>query len=508
MFPPEAGEEIPLENCVRVYPHQQNTGGFFIAALEKLGDIRAKPETETKSGNKDWIFTKPEIPTKTAFTETIDEITNGHDDQPVQPVEAPSDSAAARQNDSSVDASVGSKRTAPEEDGSEQSAKKQKTDDAPSEQDVATVEGGPEIPVPVEVKNAVKEAPFRESLPAQAIPTAKRRRDEVNEESFKYLSPDHPELLKIYNFYELHQSFPRDRFLVRNPAGDPVKGIYYSSQLIKDILIANDGRGMKFVHAGVKMFMKQDAQGQDICRWRIQTEGLPIVEGWVGEDRVVRLRKKSTLRKLLVEMFPKITTTKHDDGTETGGWKDLGEIGEQVCNIGGGCCVLRVDTSPDDEEDGFKEALTLPLWRSMHSVNLMLPKEDRRAMLLRIYNEDVELVNHTDAKHNGGKGSHEGKGKAPAEEPKGSVNAQADAEELKQRIKDNDDSDDSEGGVAVAADPPTDLDVMAMEEDMISAENEVHSKRLEVLEDGDRKVAEAMPERAGDEAADVAHRGV
>ena len=40
---------------------------------------------------------------------------------------------------------------------------------------------------------------------------------------------------------------------------------------------------MKFVHSGVKMFVKQDAQGSDTCRWRIQTEGLPIIEGWVGE---------------------------------------------------------------------------------------------------------------------------------------------------------------------------------------------------------------------------------
>lgn len=41
------------------------------------------------------------------------------------------------------------------------------------------------------------------------------------------------------------------------------------------------------------------------------------------------------------------------------------------------------------------ERMVFPLWRSLHSVNLMLPKEDRRAMLLRIFNEETPLVNTT-----------------------------------------------------------------------------------------------------------------
>lgn len=39
--------------------------------------------------------------------------------------------------------------------------------------------------------------------------------------------------------------------------------------------------------------------------------------------------------------------------------------------------------------------MVLPLWRSLHSLNLMLPKEDRRAMLLRLFNDDTPLINTT-----------------------------------------------------------------------------------------------------------------
>jgi len=35
--PPEIAEKLGLEKCARLLPHQQNTGGFFVALLEKVG---------------------------------------------------------------------------------------------------------------------------------------------------------------------------------------------------------------------------------------------------------------------------------------------------------------------------------------------------------------------------------------------------------------------------------------------------------------------------------------
>jgi multisite-specific tRNA:(cytosine-C5)-methyltransferase len=39
--------------------------------------------------------------------------------------------------------------------------------------------------------------------------------------------------------------------------------------------------------------------------------------------------------------------------------------------------------------------MVLPLWRSLHSINLMLPKEERRAMLLRIFNDSTPVNNNS-----------------------------------------------------------------------------------------------------------------
>ena len=43
--------------------------------------------------------------------------------------------------------------------------------------------------------------------------------------------------------------------------------------------------------------------------------------------------------------------------------------------------------------------MVFPLWRSLSSLNLMLPKEDRKAMLLRLYNEDIPLMDHSKDRH-------------------------------------------------------------------------------------------------------------
>jgi multisite-specific tRNA:(cytosine-C5)-methyltransferase len=518
MFPPEAAEEIPLEHCMRVYPHQQDTGGFFITALEKLGDIRAKPEPESKSGNKDWTFVNPEA---TAFTEILEDIATGKAEEAkiVPELSNSEPSAAQRSNEPAGPPETSTvKRSADNEPNDELPLKKAKLADDVSEDTLEThatrtehwplppavadaVVAGGNVPGAgvvsntngAESSNAEAAASTTQPVPpeiAQATVTRRKRGDEgAQEEAFKFLSPTHPDLESIYKFYDLHPSFPRDRFLVRNPAGDPVKGIYYSSQLVKDILTANEKRGMKFVHAGVKMFMRQDAQGQDICRWRIQTEGLPIIEGWVGDGRVVRMTKRSTLRKLLVEMFPKISTHKDADGNETGGWKDLHEIGEQVRDIGMGCCVLRAKLAPEDTEDGFTEHITLPLWRSMYSLNLMLPKEDRRAMLLRLFNEEPPLINHSDPKQTGYEAAS-----------KGGEIADSEMKEVQEDLNANDDADVNveNGDGDEEPNGQINADAMSLEQDMIAAEDKTQAARLEVLEDEDRKITEAMPERQGE----------
>ncbi|KKZ64296.1 hypothetical protein EMCG_09728 [[Emmonsia] crescens] len=378
MFPPAEEEGIDLSRCMRVYPHQQDTGAFFITVLEKKSDIKARPEGTKKSTTPSTAGTTTEFKADQNGTEGPADIAAGSDD--ATPVE------------SDLTPSV-PKRTF-DESSEDLANKRQKVEDshpvipsAPPPEKVPeehTNQHAQEVPPISEDAQRDESAQRKPTVSATPSLPAKRKPGQPVEEPFKYLDPKSEEFDQIFSFYDISPQFPRDRFMVRNSQGRPAKTIYYTSTLARDILTANEGAGIKFVHSGVKMFVKQDVQRQDVCPWRIQTDGLAILESWVGPRRVVKIYQNETLRKLLIEMFPKVS----DDG-----WRQLGEIGEWARDVDMGCCVLRIE--PTDNEDGFRERMVLPLWRSMYSLNLMLPKEERRAMLLRLYDDDTPLVNTT-----------------------------------------------------------------------------------------------------------------
>jgi multisite-specific tRNA:(cytosine-C5)-methyltransferase len=354
--------DLHLDRCMRVYAHLQDTGGFFITVLEKKAEFKAKPEEAKK-------LTVP---------------TNG--------VKRPHEEDGAANGEESKRAKMdGETETAPVEEPTKEETDPAEPEpavevEAPVTEPAAEPAAEPAVDdVEIEVE-AVQEAapPADEAAPANGANEngGRRKPNGVFEEPFKYLAADNGVIQEVSAFYGISSRFPTDRYMVRNAMGDPAKAIYYTNGLVRDILVANEGRGVKFIHGGVKMFVKQESPSAEVCRWRILAEGMPILHGYVGSERVIVLREKETLRKLLVEMFPMISD---------GQWARMGEIGEQVRDVALGCCVLRIE--PDGSDPDFMEPMALPLWKSFQSLNLMLPKEDRSAMLLRIFNDTTPLIN-------------------------------------------------------------------------------------------------------------------
>lgn len=133
-----------------------------------------------------------------------------------------------------------------------------------------------------------------------------------------------------------------------------------------------------------------------------------------------------------------------------------------------------------------RHPMTLPLWRSMSSLNLMLPKEERRAMLLRLFNDDSPLVDHSEERRMAIKDA-----KAAA----ASSTAQADEETVE--------DDDQDGGVKLNADGDVDMEdsnaaatVIGTEEDVLAKEDALKAQQ-QVDADEEQKIA-AAPEREGE----------
>lgn len=371
MFPP-TGEtaDLPLERCMRVYPHLQDTGGFFITVIEKTSEIRAKPENVSN------VVPKASV---AALASELDSRKNSNS-EPYQKLEALDDLVAPDQeaeDEAAKSASVAEAThqlpysvtldtlpsAAPVKRDADEfedllPAKRTKLEDG---SDVLIGDRPIHRPAPT-VETEHVDTPGDSTPASAAIPSQPPKKKVAQEEPYKYLDPNHEELVPIYNFYELSERFPRDRFMVRNAEGAPTRTVYYTSALARDILTMNEGQGMKFVHCGVKMFVKQDAQRENVCRWRIQTDGLKIAAPWLGPARSVTLTQRETLRRLLVEMFPKVD----DDG-----WKQLGEIGERVKDIPMGCSILHIE--PSGQEDGLTYVQLTPITTSQYA-NLHLQR--------------------------------------------------------------------------------------------------------------------------------------
>lgn len=281
LFPPEQEEQdyMNLDRCIRVYPHQQDTGGFFIAVFEKEPDSNYQQQKSN---------------------------TNVEDD-----------------NDN--------KRAATDSEN-------------PRPEKALKTEGDNE-----EIKK-------KEKLPRDA-----------NEEPFIFLSPDHPTLKEIWDFYGVDEKFSRNSLLVRNITGEPVRTIYYVSPEVRPILENNENK-LKFIHSGIKMFAQQKNDGN--CKWRVQNEGLHLLYPYADPKRVVKMGSLDSLKEMCITTFPKIADLKDVDPL----------LYSQVEPLDEGCTFLEV---PFADVEG--EKVIYPMWRGKSSLNIMLPKQETQELLHRVF---------------------------------------------------------------------------------------------------------------------------
>ena len=324
-FPPthEEAARFGLERCLRVYPHLQNTGGFFIAVLEK-----AAAAAPVEAGAAE---------VAPASTEVASGVVSE-----VAPEVAPEVASAS------------TKRSA---DSPAPEAKKAKTEAAEASEAASS---GPSEAVGSGLAAAA---------PPNRTSGAKRERlpRDANEEPFIFLPPDHPELAKCWDFYDFSPSFRKDCTLVRNALGTPLRTIYYVAPVIKDILTIDDQK-LKIVHAGVKLFV---AQKNDLsnCAWRVQNEALHAIKDYLGSSRHLACNL-TLLERLFQEAFPKINAIK-ESGIDP-------EFSARLELMADGCVFLTV------KRDGLED-LFLPLWKGRTNVNLMVNKKDTHELLYRVF---------------------------------------------------------------------------------------------------------------------------
>ncbi|KAI8886813.1 S-adenosyl-L-methionine-dependent methyltransferase [Backusella circina FSU 941] len=308
-FPPKDGESFGLENCLRVYPQDQNTGGFFIAVFSK---VKSMTMTDRIRNN--------EVPLP-----TMEEM-NKYEEEDVVFVK-----------------SIGSR-----------------------------------VGLISEEEKERKEAKTVEHKSSTNPNKPKREVRGIKESPFDLVSSDNPDIDEVSDFYGISSDFPRDQYLLR--AEDTAKNrcLYFISKAVKDVLKAPDVDQLYIVNTGVRLFVRQGGMTEIGAPFRIANEGLSLLEGVVSDRRRVTIAYDE-LRILLTEAFPMLEQfeKKTQDKLET---------------IDLGCCVFCVDsnTTNDDKAAATVSGLEMPVWKGKTSLNVLLNKQDKKALCQRIFQVDPE----------------------------------------------------------------------------------------------------------------------
>uniref|UniRef100_A0A7N0TTI2 SAM-dependent MTase RsmB/NOP-type domain-containing protein n=1 Tax=Kalanchoe fedtschenkoi TaxID=63787 RepID=A0A7N0TTI2_KALFE len=285
----EEVSDLPLDRCIRIVPHDQNSGAFFIAVLYKTSPLPATAIQE-KQNNRGCNSAQAEDGSEgdLAVEANIDVLDAIPDDDAVETcADAVADVSAPD------DARNGNEVTAASEaTGNEEGAK------------------------PQEKKKLQLQGKWKGIDPVVFF------QDEVT-------------LNKIKDFYGIDESFPFSGHLVtRNFDMNHVKRIYYISKSVKDALELNFavGQQLKIASVGLKMFERQSSKEGNAspCSFRISSEGLPLLLPHVTKQ--ILYASKADFKHLL-----QYKSVKFSDFVDSG-------FGELASKLLMGCCVIVLKT--------------------------------------------------------------------------------------------------------------------------------------------------------------------
>ncbi|XP_004597971.2 RNA cytosine C(5)-methyltransferase NSUN2 [Ochotona princeps] len=254
MFPPEDPEKLEamhLERCLRILPHHQNTGGFFVAVLVKKSPMpwnKRQPKVQGRSAEtKD--ATQPSAAEPTA-------------EGPGDPCGPESQLASAAEDVETVQAAENLERNGNKKDGV----------------------CGP--------------------------PPSKRMKFGFKEDPFVFIPEDDPLFPPIEKFYALDPSFPKKNLLTRTMGGKK-RQLYMVSKELRNVLLNNSER-MKVINTGIKVWCRNNS-GEDFdCAFRLAQEGIytlypfinsRIITVTIEDVKILLTQENPFLRKLSSETY-------------------------------------------------------------------------------------------------------------------------------------------------------------------------------------------------------------
>ncbi|KAJ7652218.1 S-adenosyl-L-methionine-dependent methyltransferase [Mycena rosella] len=325
-WPPEGVELLDLPRCIRVYPHLQDTGGFFVAVLERtVAPLRDKKRGAEEPAD-DLESKKPRL--DDAVEDEIVEAGAPVDD-PLLKAEIPAEDAASATAEVEI---------VPEDAGS--ATVKAKTSTNPAPRRVKKGEGG----------GSFKEHPYT------------------------FLPSDDATLASCIARLHLTPDFPSANVLVRNPEGDAARSLYITNALVKAVVQNNDYNRIRLTFAGTKVFAKQEAGRGVDAQFRVLGEALPLVLPYTDPATIVDA-DLVVLRTLVEGHYPLCAVFPEP-------FRGL------MTDAGSGSHIVRFPQS-ELNGASLSHDVILPIWKSNVSLTLMIDKKAKSALSMRVFGKDI-----------------------------------------------------------------------------------------------------------------------
>ncbi|KAH9477926.1 Multisite-specific tRNA:(cytosine-C(5))-methyltransferase trm4b [Psilocybe cubensis] len=334
-WPPPNAESLHLDRTMRIYPHLQDTGGFYVAVLQKTQKATGQSERKREADDAE---EEPE--SKRLKTDEDPQI---EDEALPAPMDVPQDEV---KEDEVEEPSV-----AEEVDMLPESIESETTTPAPEVQ----TEVNPEINQNRRKKKSQDGGGFKEN-------------------PYTFLKPDDPILLNCIERLHINSDFPSSNVLVRNPEGDAARSLYLANDIVKNVIVNNNYERIRLTAAGTKVFAKQEAGKGGEAQFRVLGEGLPVILPYVDPATIIKGDMVSL--KTLVESYYPLCSNFVD------------EFREAVEARPTGSHIVRF---PLGQHDGtnLTHDLMLPIWKSNVSLTLMIDKKAKSALSLRLFGADI-----------------------------------------------------------------------------------------------------------------------
>lgn len=295
MFPPkpEDAHKYNLDKCIRILPNHQDTGGFFVAILEKIKLLPWESSNDKNIINSDDIK-KIEI--------TNDETKEGKKND---------------NNDIKIEENI------------DENKEKRKLDEQEKDE--------------INKNNLNKKPKFEDS---NTLSQGKKKRVlGYREDPFVFFKDENEDVFpSIKKFYDISDKLDPKCLLVRCREGKK-KNIYFASPAIRDILLLNENN-VKMINSGVKTFVRCDSKNI-YCAFRLAQEGLHSILPFIGESRKIKIDKQD-----LISLLENDNPREPPEIT-----KLSPELQKRTIGIPSGSCILMYEDKNNDDSEPFKMQL-------------------------------------------------------------------------------------------------------------------------------------------------------